>query len=168
MGMTDAVARILQREGVEHLTAYPNNPVIEAAAAAGIRPIIVRQERSSVHMAGRLAGPGRVEVRGVRHKAEQVVGTPESEVKQRENAEAAAAARLADEGISSGSGSGPSQQAKPRSSACIAPTAKPSSTVCSVLFPCTTGCMSSSPRWSSSQRPCRAKATVPVAQRSQP
>jgi thiamine pyrophosphate-dependent acetolactate synthase large subunit-like protein len=51
MTVADAVAQILQREGVEHLTAYPNNPIIDAAAAAGIRPIIVRQERSGVHMA---------------------------------------------------------------------------------------------------------------------
>ena len=46
-----AIAEILKREGVELLFAYPRNAVIEAAAAADIRPIIVRQERIAVHMA---------------------------------------------------------------------------------------------------------------------
>ena len=34
----EAIARILQREGVEVLFAYPANPLIDAAAAVGIRP----------------------------------------------------------------------------------------------------------------------------------
>lgn len=46
-----AIAEILKREGVEILFAYPRNNVIEAAAEANIRPIIVRQERVAVHMA---------------------------------------------------------------------------------------------------------------------
>ena len=45
MKVGEAIAEILKREGVELLLAYPVNHVIEAAAAAGIRPIIVRQER---------------------------------------------------------------------------------------------------------------------------
>lgn len=36
MNGADAVARILQQEGVEFLFAYPNHPVINAAAALGI------------------------------------------------------------------------------------------------------------------------------------
>jgi acetolactate synthase-1/2/3 large subunit len=44
-------AEILKREGVEYLLAYPLNPLIEAAAAIDIRPIIVRQERVGAHMA---------------------------------------------------------------------------------------------------------------------
>lgn len=47
----DAIAEILKREHIEILTAYPVNAVIEAAAAADIRPIIVRQERTGLHMA---------------------------------------------------------------------------------------------------------------------
>jgi thiamine pyrophosphate-dependent acetolactate synthase large subunit-like protein len=51
----EAIAEILKREGVELLFAYPVNHVIEAAAAAGIRPIIVRQERVGLHMADAIA-----------------------------------------------------------------------------------------------------------------
>jgi acetolactate synthase-1/2/3 large subunit len=46
-----AVAEILKREGVEFLIGYPVNPVIESAAQADIRTIIVRQERTGLHMA---------------------------------------------------------------------------------------------------------------------
>ncbi len=46
-----AVAEILKREGVEFLIGYPVNPIIEAAAEADIRTIIVRQERTGIHMA---------------------------------------------------------------------------------------------------------------------
>ena len=51
MRVPDAIAEILRREGVEFLVAYPVNPVIEAAAKADIRTIIVRQERIGLHMA---------------------------------------------------------------------------------------------------------------------
>jgi len=51
MKVAAAIAEILKREGVEFLTGYPVNPVIEAAAAANVRPIIVRQERVGLHMA---------------------------------------------------------------------------------------------------------------------
>jgi thiamine pyrophosphate-dependent acetolactate synthase large subunit-like protein len=51
MKVGEAIAEILKREGVEVIFAYPVNHVIEAAAAAGIRPIIVRQERVGLHMA---------------------------------------------------------------------------------------------------------------------
>src|SRR5438046_1821120 len=46
-----AVAEILKREGVGFLIGYPVNPIIEAAAEADIRTIIVRQERTGLHMA---------------------------------------------------------------------------------------------------------------------
>ena len=46
-----AVAEILKREGVEILIGYPVNSIIEAAARADIRTIIVRQERTGLHMA---------------------------------------------------------------------------------------------------------------------
>ena len=46
-----AIARILKQEGVENLSCFPSNPIIEAAAAEGIRPIICRQERAGVNIA---------------------------------------------------------------------------------------------------------------------
>jgi acetolactate synthase-1/2/3 large subunit len=46
-----AVAEILKREGVKFLIGYPVNAIIEAAAQADIRTIIVRQERTGLHMA---------------------------------------------------------------------------------------------------------------------
>src|SRR5437016_5368918 len=51
MKAADAVAEILKREGTEFLIGYPVNPIIEAAARADIRTIIVRQERTGLHMA---------------------------------------------------------------------------------------------------------------------
>ncbi len=51
MKVGDAIAEILKREGVEILFGYPVNHVIEHAAMADIRPIIVRQERIGLHMA---------------------------------------------------------------------------------------------------------------------
>ena len=51
MKVGEAIAEIMKREGVEILTAYPVNHLIEFAAAIDIRPIIVRQERVGIHMA---------------------------------------------------------------------------------------------------------------------
>jgi acetolactate synthase-1/2/3 large subunit len=51
MNVGEALAEILRREGIEVLTGYPVNHLIEYAAAAGIRPVIVRQERIAIHMA---------------------------------------------------------------------------------------------------------------------
>jgi len=51
MKVGDAVAEIMRREGIEILCGYPVNHLLEFAAAADIRPIIVRQERIGVHMA---------------------------------------------------------------------------------------------------------------------
>src|SRR5437763_5954857 len=47
----DAVAEILKREGTQFLIGYPVNTIIEASAQADIRTIIVRQERTGLHMA---------------------------------------------------------------------------------------------------------------------
>src|SRR3954451_21728258 len=55
MKTADAVAEILKREGVEFLIGYPVNPIIEAAARADIRTVIVRQERTGLHMADALS-----------------------------------------------------------------------------------------------------------------
>lgn len=46
-----AIAEILKREGIEILCGYPVNHLIEYAASADIRPVMVRQERVGVHMA---------------------------------------------------------------------------------------------------------------------
>ena len=46
-----AIAEILRREGIEIMTGYPVNHLIEFAAAADIRPVMVRQERIGIHMA---------------------------------------------------------------------------------------------------------------------
>ena len=51
MKVSDAIAEILRREGVEWIIGYPVNHILERGAAAGIRPIIVRQERTGLHMA---------------------------------------------------------------------------------------------------------------------
>src|SRR5262245_20401873 len=51
MQVVDAIAEILKREGVEYLSTYPTTPVIDAAATAGIRPVLCRQERVGVGIA---------------------------------------------------------------------------------------------------------------------
>src|SRR5436853_5627361 len=51
MKVVDAIAEIMKREGVEFLSTYPTTPVIDAAAAVGIRPVLCRQERVGVGIA---------------------------------------------------------------------------------------------------------------------
>ncbi|HXG53607.1 MAG TPA: thiamine pyrophosphate-requiring protein [candidate division Zixibacteria bacterium] len=51
MRVVDAICEILKHEGVEFLSCYPTNPLIEASARAGIRPIVCRQERVGVGIA---------------------------------------------------------------------------------------------------------------------
>jgi thiamine pyrophosphate-dependent acetolactate synthase large subunit-like protein len=51
MNVSTAIAEILKREGISFLIGYPVNPIIEAAAEANMRTIIVRQERTGLHMA---------------------------------------------------------------------------------------------------------------------
>ena len=46
-----AIANILKQEGVEVAFCFPNNTLIDAIAAAGIRPVISRMERGAVNMA---------------------------------------------------------------------------------------------------------------------
>ena len=55
MKVANAVAEILKREGIEFLIGYPVNPIIEAAAEADIRTIMVRQERVGLHMCDAIA-----------------------------------------------------------------------------------------------------------------
>ena len=47
----DAVAHILKKEGVDFIGCIPYNSLEEAAAIAGIRPLIFRQERVGVNLA---------------------------------------------------------------------------------------------------------------------
>ncbi len=51
MRAADAIVEILKREGVSTLFCFPTTSLIENAVAAGIRPIICRQERVGVDMA---------------------------------------------------------------------------------------------------------------------
>ena len=70
MKVAATVADILKREGVEFLIGYPVNPIIEAAAAADIRTIIVRQERTGLHMAdavSRVSSSDRIGVFAMQH-----------------------------------------------------------------------------------------------------
>ena len=48
MNGIEAVARILKTEGVEWIACYPSNPLIEAVAKEGIRPILFRHERGGI------------------------------------------------------------------------------------------------------------------------
>jgi thiamine pyrophosphate-dependent acetolactate synthase large subunit-like protein len=47
----EAVAEVLKREGVEVVFCFPSNPLIDAVAKVGIRPIVGREERSVINMA---------------------------------------------------------------------------------------------------------------------
>ncbi len=51
----DAIAAILKSEGITNIIGYPVNHVLEHAARADIRTIIVRQERIGLHMADAMA-----------------------------------------------------------------------------------------------------------------
>lgn len=55
MKVSAAIAEILRREGVDVIFGYPRNAVLEQAAEIGIRTVIVRQERTGVHMADALS-----------------------------------------------------------------------------------------------------------------
>lgn len=48
MNGVDYVAQILKTEGVEWMSCYPSNPLIEAVAKQGIRPVAFRHERGAV------------------------------------------------------------------------------------------------------------------------
>ena len=43
-----AISKILKKEGVDWIACFPNNPLIEAVAKEGIRPIMFRQERGGI------------------------------------------------------------------------------------------------------------------------
>src|SRR5262245_35627596 len=65
-----AIAELLKREGVEFIIGYPVNTILEASAEADIRPIIVRQERTGLHMAdavSRVTSGDRIGVFAMQH-----------------------------------------------------------------------------------------------------
>ncbi|WP_309221865.1 thiamine pyrophosphate-requiring protein [Halorussus sp. MSC15.2] len=53
MDVTEAIADVLVAEGVDYLFGFPSNPLFDTGAVeeAGIETIVVRQERTGVHMA---------------------------------------------------------------------------------------------------------------------
>src|SRR5262245_35832956 len=51
MNGNQLIARILKQEGTEYLFCFPSNPLIDACAAEGIRPIMARTERTLINMA---------------------------------------------------------------------------------------------------------------------
>ncbi len=72
MDGNELIARILRREGVEWLACFPNNPLIEAAAKVGIRPVAFRHERGAVMAAdgfSRVSGRKRFGVVAVQSQA---------------------------------------------------------------------------------------------------
>ena len=48
MNVLEAVARILKMEGVEWISCFPSNELIEVVAKEGIRPIMFRHERGAL------------------------------------------------------------------------------------------------------------------------
>ena len=48
MNSVEYVANILKQEGVQWMSCYPSNPLIEAVAKEGIRPVAFRHERGAV------------------------------------------------------------------------------------------------------------------------
>lgn len=63
--IADAIAAILKREGVDVVFGYPRNAILEASARAGIRTVIVRQERTGLHMADAMSRMSKGERMGV-------------------------------------------------------------------------------------------------------
>ena len=48
MNGIEYIAKILKAEGIETLTCFPSNPLIEAAGKGGLKPIVFRQERGGI------------------------------------------------------------------------------------------------------------------------
>jgi thiamine pyrophosphate-dependent acetolactate synthase large subunit-like protein len=51
MVVADKIAELLQRQGAEHVVGFPENRLLNSAAALGMRPIITRTERVAVNIA---------------------------------------------------------------------------------------------------------------------
>jgi thiamine pyrophosphate-dependent acetolactate synthase large subunit-like protein len=65
MKVGPAIAEIMKREGIDTIIGYPVNHILEHGAAAGIRPVIVRQERVGLHMADAMSRLSRGRKMGV-------------------------------------------------------------------------------------------------------
>ncbi len=62
MDVKTAIAETLRDEGVSFVSCFPENMLIDAFVAAGIRPVVCRSERVVLNLAdgfARVAGPGR-------------------------------------------------------------------------------------------------------------
>ncbi|HLN07077.1 MAG TPA: thiamine pyrophosphate-binding protein, partial [Acidimicrobiales bacterium] len=62
MDVKSTIAQILRDEGVSFVSCFPENLLIDAFVAAGIRPVVCRSERVVLNVAdgyARVAGPGR-------------------------------------------------------------------------------------------------------------
>jgi acetolactate synthase I/II/III large subunit len=51
MLVADRIAELLRRQGTEHVVGFPENRLLNSAAALGMRPIITRTERVAVNIA---------------------------------------------------------------------------------------------------------------------
>ena len=72
MNGIELVAKILKAEGVEWISCFPSNPLIEAVAKEGIRPIAFRHERGAVMAAdgfSRVSDRGRFGVVAIQSQA---------------------------------------------------------------------------------------------------
>src|SRR5262249_28607558 len=68
--VADRVAALLASEGVEFIVGFPENRLFDAAAVAGIRPIIARTERVAINIAdgfARVTGGKRLGVCAVQY-----------------------------------------------------------------------------------------------------
>lgn len=63
--VADAIAAVLKREGVDTVFGYPRNQILEAAARIDIRTVVVRQERTGLHMADAMSRMSKGERMGV-------------------------------------------------------------------------------------------------------
>jgi len=72
MKCTEVIARVLQAEGVDLMTCFPLNPVIDAVAALNIRPLVARTERVVVNIAdgySRMTSGRKIGVSAVQYSA---------------------------------------------------------------------------------------------------
>jgi len=72
MNGTEFIAQILKQEGVNEMTCFPSNALIEAAAKEGIRPVMFRHERGAIMAAdgySRMSAGNRFGVVAMQHAA---------------------------------------------------------------------------------------------------
>ena len=72
MDVKQLITDYLKKEGVDTLFCDPATPIIETCAAAGIRPVLCRQERVGVDMA--LTGPLATAVIGINTGVQFIIG----------------------------------------------------------------------------------------------